>query len=380
MRILHTADWHLGRVFHRVDLLEDQRHVLAQLLTHVRDHAVDVVVIAGDVYDRSLPPAEAVRLLDDTLAELVIDCDVHVVVVAGNHDSMTRLGFGSRLLREQRLHLFGRLNANPEPILIADQHGEVAIFGVPYPEPGLVREALGDGEIHDHQAAMAALVERVGALRPKDARAILVTHADVQGGRSSESERALSINRPQSISSRTFEGFDYVALGHLHRPQSVAANVRFSGSILPYSFSEAEDAKSVSLVEIGARGEEAVVQELPLTPRRRVRSIEGQLAELLQAAEHDAQREDYLRISLLDEGPLFETVTRLRQAYPNLLEIERPFLSRELASPAEPRARRGDDELAQFGAFYQHTTGEALDESLRAELTRAVELLRKGEA
>lgn len=376
MRILHTADWHLGRVFHRVNLIDDQRYVLDQLVEHVRAHHVDVVLIAGDVYDRSLPPAEAVQMLDEVLAELVLGCDVHVLLVAGNHDSMTRLGFGSRLLRGQRLHIFGRPQAEPEPVLLADEHGEVAFFGVPYPEPSIVRELLDDDEVRDHHAAMLALAQAARRRCPARTRSVLVTHADVQGATASESERALSINRPQAVGHGAFEGFDYVALGHLHRPQASGPAIHFSGSILPYSFSEAADDKSVKLVELGAAGAPVKVRSLPLAPRHRVRSIEGRFAEILAAAEHDGGREDYLRIRLLDEGPLFETVTRLRQAYPNVLEIERAALAAASTTSSAPPARRGDDELAQFSAFFEHATGDTLDDELRAELMEVISELR----
>lgn len=381
MRLLHTADWHLGRVFHRVDLLDEQRAALAQLLAHAEATRPDLVVIAGDVYDRAVPPAAAVELLDEVLGHLVSDLGLPTLLIAGNHDSMPRLGFGARLLAEQQLHVHGRPSLDVPALTLEDQHGPVHIYAVPYPEPALVRQLCQDPAIRDHQAAMAALVAQIWRRHPAGERAVLVTHADVEGALVSDSERLLSVTRGQSVSPATFAGFAYVALGHLHRPQQVGAPaIRYAGSLYPYSFSEAEDAKSATLVELGADGA-LELETLPLIPARRVRRVEGELRALLAAATDDPRRDDYLRVTLTDRGPVVEAMARLRELYPNTLEIDRPFVTAR-ASEGQPLARRAPktDELAHFAAFFEHATGEALAAAAAAEVRELLERLRDAEA
>jgi exonuclease SbcD len=382
MRLLHTADWHLGRVFHRVDLLDDQRAALEQLLTHAAAARPDLVVIAGDVYDRAVPPAPAVELLDEVLGRLVSDLGLPTLLIAGNHDSMPRLGFGARLLSQQQLHLVGRPSLDTPPVIVNDAHGPVYVYGVPYPEPALVRQLCQDPSIRDHQAAMQALVTQIWERHPPGARAVLVTHADVEGAVVSDSERMLSVTRGQSVAPATFAGFAYVALGHLHRPQQIGRpGIRYAGSLFPYSFSEAGDHKSATLVELGADGAPQI-EILPLRSERRVRCLEGELRALLAAAVDDPRRDDYLRVTLGDRGPVVEAMSRLRELYPNTLEVDRPFLTANQGD-ARGRARRPEpalDELSHFAAFFEHATGEALADDAAADVRELLERLRRGEA
>ncbi len=379
MRLLHTADWHLGRVFHRVDLLDDQRVALSQLLAHAETTRPDLVVIAGDIYDRAVPPAAAVELLDEVLGSLVSDLGLPTLLIAGNHDSMPRLGFGARLLAEQRLHVYGRPSLEAPALTLDDAHGRVFVYAIPYPEPALVRQ-LCEEQIRDHQAAMEALVARIWARHPAGERAVLVTHADVEGGCVSDSERLLSVTRAQSVSTATFAGFAYVALGHLHRPQHVGQeSIRYAGSLYPYSFSEAGDDKSATLVEIGADGELSV-ELLPLVPERRVRCLEGELRALLDAAIDDVRRDDYLRVTLADRGPVVEAMSRLRERYPNTLEIDRPFVTARASEPRALRRSTSGDELSHFVAFFEHATFEALTPAAAAEVRELLERIRRVDA
>ncbi|MDX5363839.1 MAG: exonuclease SbcCD subunit D [Pseudazoarcus pumilus] len=374
MRFLHTADWHLGRIFHGRSLIEDQAHVLDQFVALVRDARPDAVLIAGDVYDRAVPPAEAVSLLDDTLSRIVLGEGVPVVMIAGNHDSPDRLGFGARLLAAHGLTIAGRIDAPQAGVSFDDAWGRVVVHPLPYAEPAAVRDALAT-DIAGHEAAMAALLERVRAAHPAGARSVLVAHAFVAGGAESESERPLSIGGSGAVDAALFSGFDYVALGHLHRPQRAGAEqVRYAGSLLKYSLSEAEHAKSVSLVELGAPGE-LKIEHIALSPRRDLRRLSGTLDEVLAAARVDAAREDYIFASLHDRGALLDPMAKLREVYPNVLGCERTVLSHSgEAAVAVGRARELDTR-ALFGDFFREVAGEALDTAASDALDASLQAL-----
>lgn len=326
MRLLHTADWHLGRSLCTRPLLEDQAAILAQIIAIARDARPDVVVVAGDLYDRALPPADAVRLLDETLCELVLGLGLRVMAIAGNHDSPDRIGFAARLLEQRGLVLHGQAAARA-PLVVVDAHGTVAIHPVAYAEPAAVRAALGT-DVHDHDAALRA---QLAALqREPGRREVVVAHGFVTGGAESPSERPLSVGTAGRVQAEAFAGFAYAALGHLHRPQGLAGGrLRYAGAPLAYSFAEAGQEKSVALVEIDATGD--VRHELvPLTPRRPLRVVTGALAELLRAP----RSEDYLRAELTDTGALLDPFGRLQERFPNLLEIGRPALALDGAAAA----------------------------------------------
>ena len=218
MKFIHTSDWHIGRQFHNVSLLEDQRHVLNQLVEHIQREAVDAVVIAGDVYDRSVPPAAAVELLDEVLNRICNELGVPVLLIPGNHDSAERLRFGSRQLRQAGLHIIGELNQINEPIKIAGCSLEVHFYGIPYNDPETVRNQFG-ADVSTHDAAHRHLVEQIINAKAADTHSILISHCFIDGWDESDSERPLSIGGADRISYEAFVGFDYVALGHLHGPQ-----------------------------------------------------------------------------------------------------------------------------------------------------------------
>src|SRR4051794_40817170 len=210
MRFIHTADWHLGRLFHGVHLTNDQHHALMQLVELVKQERPDAVLVAGDIYDRAIPPPEAVELLDEVLCRLVIDLKIPVVLIAGNHDSPQRLNFGSRLLANRRLYVTGNLPAKCESVVFADEHGPVHVYAVPYCEPMLVRQCLECEDVVDHDSAMRALVARIGTTHPSGERKILMAHAFVAGGAECESERPLSVGGAGTVDAASLGGFDYV--------------------------------------------------------------------------------------------------------------------------------------------------------------------------
>jgi len=370
MKLLHTADWHLGRTFHGFPLIEEQGALLGQIVETARAERPDVVVVAGDVYDRAVPPREAVELLDSVLTRLVLDVGVPTILIAGNHDSSERLEFARRFLSREGLHVIGEPEPDAEPIVIAG----VSIYAIPYAEPALVRHILQTESIRSREEAMRALVARVRS-RGLGARSILVAHEFVTGGSPSESERPLSVGTVESISLDVFSGFDYVALGHLHRPQSLGSSrLRYAGSPFPYSFSEADQEKSASIVEIGSEGEVSV-REATLRPIRKVRVIRGLFDELL----HSAPSDDYILAEMLDTRVVYNPYLRLKERFPNLADCRYARLERTspLTGTSPERLRR--DRLALFGDFVREVAGRELTEKERTIMTEVLEELARTE-
>lgn len=378
MRFLHTADWHLGRLFHTVSLIEDQAHLLAQLIDLIRDSRPDAVIVAGDVYDRAVPQAQAVRLLDETVAAIVAGLGVPLVMIAGNHDSPDRLGFGSALMEAGGFHVRGPFADPIAPVRLGDSHGAVEIYPIPYAEPALVRERLGDAQAHSHDAAMAAALARIAAQRTQGARAIAVAHCFVAGGDACESERPLSVGGTGSVDIARFAGFDYVALGHLHRPQAVGERCYYAGSLLKYSFSEASHPKSVSLVDMDETGL-CRVERIALSPRRDLRILEGHLNALLKGPAPGESKDDYLLVRLADKEALLDPMGKLRGIYPNVLHLERPGLLEAGTLASEGRERLRRTEQALFSSFFEQMTGDPLDDAQGRAFGGVLEALRAAE-
>lgn len=377
MRILHTSDWHLGRLFYGLHLTDDQAFVLDQLVKLITDARVDLVIVAGDVYDRAVPPPEAVALLDETLSRIQLDTGVPVILISGNHDSPERLNFASRLLSRQFVHVYTKPSSIFTPLQARDQHGTVQLFALPYSEPVLMRETLDDDAVVDHKTGIQALLERALAESDSRARQILITHAFVLGGEESESERPLSVGGSGAVPSSLFEQFHYVALGHLHRPQTAGqSHISYSGSLLKYSFSEVDHKKSVSIVEIDGNGK-ATVEKVALTPRRDVRKIEGKFSELMKGAKAGTSKDDYIMAVLTDEGALLDPMARLRDIYPNLLHIERPFILAGANEQLVRKDHRKASDLDLFRSFYQYVTSTELTSDQELEFANAVNDLRK---
>lgn len=379
MRILHTSDWHLGRQFHNLSLLEDQRHVLDQIVAIVRDQRVDVVVVAGDIYDRSVPPAAAVELLDETVHRICHELQVPLILIAGNHDGPQRLAFASRQLAGAGLHVAGPLWEVPQPIIIAGDAGEVAFYPVPYAEPATVRQVHGV-EVSSHDEAMAYLLEKVRQDNGPDRSCVVIAHCFLAGGEVSESERPLSLGGAEHVASQHFNDFSYSALGHLHGPQFRGEQqIRYSGSPLKYSFSEEHQRKAVTLVELDAKGK-ASIEQIPLLPLHDMRTIEGSLAELLAAGVDDPCRDDYLMVRLSDTHAILDVMSKLREVYPNVLHLERPGLMARGEGLEVNRARLQKGELAMFEDFFDQVSGEALSEQQREIVAATIETLHREES
>lgn len=378
MRFIHTGDWHLGRLMHGEHLTEDQAHVLDQLKRFARESRPAALLISGDIYDRAVPPPDAVALLDDFLSDVVLDLNVAVIIIAGNHDSPSRLQFGSRVLAGQRLHVFGSIRRSAS-VTLMDRHGPVTFHAVPYADPVSVRENLGSETIVDHDSAMAALTEEIREAHATKHRSVLLAHAFVSGCSTAESERPLTVGGVEMVDASRFQGFHYVALGHLHRPQTAGSDrIRYPGSLLKYSFSEADHAKCVNFVEMDEQGR-CRVERVPFAPRRDVRKIEGFLDELLKRPDPDKNREDYLMVTLLDTGAILDAMGRLQEVYPNVLHVERACL----AVPTRDRNHFGDhrklNDVDLFAAFFSQVTGTSLSEAEAAAYEAVVEDLRRRE-
>lgn len=321
MRFLHTSDWHLGRSFHRVGLLDAQAAFLDHLVATALAHEVDAVLVAGDVYDRAVPPLSAVELFDRALHRLA-EARVPTVMISGNHDSARRLGVGAGLIDHAGIHLRTDPARCATPVVLSDAHGDVAFYGLPYLEPALVRDEFKAAKA-GHEAVLRAALDRVRAdlaARPAGTRSVVLAHAFVAGGAASDSERDITVGGVSAVPTGTFDGVDYVALGHLHGSQTLTERVRYSGSPLAYSFSETDHRKTMWLVDLGARGEiEAERIDCPV-PRPLAR-LRGRLADLLDDPVLTRHERSWIEATLTDPVRPPEPVARLAERFPHTLSL-----------------------------------------------------------
>src|SRR6478752_6514339 len=319
MRILHTSDWHLGRSFHREGMLTHQAAYVDHLLEVVDAERVDLVVVAGDVYDRALPHVDAIRLADETLARLAAS-RAKVVLTSGNHDSAQRLGFSSRLIDAAGVFIRTDAGSVGTPVLLEDEHGPVAVHGIPYLDPDSVREPWGLAG-RSHEAALTEAMRRVNAdLAGRNARSVVLAHAFVAGAQPSDSERDISVGGVSLVPTSVFDGVDYAALGHLHGRHTLTESVRYSGSPLAYSFSEAGHTKGSWLVDLGADGSTtAEFIEAPV-PRRLAR-VRGSLDDLLHDLTITEHEDAWVHATLTDATRPLQAMDRLRSRFPHTLVI-----------------------------------------------------------
>lgn len=371
MRIIHTSDWHLGRIFHGIHLTNDQAYILDQFVELVKDSNPDVILVSGDIFDRSVPPTEAVNLLDDVVSRIILNHGIPIIIIAGNHDSADRLGFGSRLLQKKGLNIFGKFRKSFDQVVLYDQHGPVNFYSLPYVEPATIRDMLEDETIHTHDETMLKLIEYIKGKMDKKSRNILLAHTFVAGGEESESERPLSVGGSGIVNAAYFKDFDYVALGHLHKAQKVGTDkIRYSGSLMKYSFSEANHKKTVSIIDID--GEENIaIENIELKPKRDLRKIEGFLEDILQGPQTGENKDDYLMITLKDEGAILDPIGKIRKVYHNVLHIERPQLqtNNNLINP--DRDFKKMHEIDLFSSFFKQVT----DRDISPEQKKVFELV-----
>ncbi|MET4143391.1 exonuclease SbcD [Arthrobacter sp. UYCo732] len=399
---MHTSDWHLGRSFHGVGMLDAQRSFIDQLVSAVSSHAVDVVLIAGDVYDRALPGVDVVRLLDEALVRLTA-AGATVVLTSGNHDSAVRLGFASRLLERGGVHLRTRLADLDHPLVLplesgtkaggqpggpgaSDEPGAVlAIYGIPWLEPRLVAEPLG-AEPASHFAVTRAATGRIRAdLERRSAKgtvhSVVLAHTFASGGISSDSERDLSIGGVGAVPLDLFDGFSYTALGHLHGRQTLSPQVRYSGSPLAYSFSEAKHTKGSWLIDVGPDGVTGV-SGLAWEAPRKLAVLRGGISELLESGEHAWAEDAYCQVTLTDAQRPQQAMERLRVRFPDTLVLgfDPQGGTAKASTSYSTRLAEAQDDVSVCCGFLDHVRGRDADDAERLAIAGALENVRLREA
>ncbi len=318
MKLLHTSDLHLGRQFNGISLEDDHQVVLNQIVDMVKENNVQALIIAGDIFDRAAPPASAVRQFNAFLTRIASETTVAVAMIAGNHDSGDRIASMSIMTNVQRALIRGTISVDEPPLLLSDEHGPVAFSALPFAYEYTARECFADETIETPENVLTAQIAAAQRNLPDDARWIVVAHAFVTGGAVSDSERSLTkVGGIETVRTNIFDGAHYVALGHLHRPQSVgASHIRYSGSPLVFGFDEADSEKSASLVDIDGDGQ-VTIEVIPFEPRRRARILRGKHAEILLSKPSD----DFIKVVLTDKIPVIDGMKRLRDVFPNACEM-----------------------------------------------------------
>ena len=318
MRFLHLSDLHLGKRVNEFSMLEDQAYILKEILNIIDEQKVEAVLIAGDVYDKVIPSAEAVRLLDDFLTRIAAR-ELPVFLISGNHDSAERVAFGSRLMSSRQIYLSPVFESDVEPITISDRYGEINIYMLPFVKPSLVKRVYPEEEIITYQDAVNAAVQHMQI--DTDKRNILLAHQFVTGAARCDSEE-LSVGGLDDVDASIFDGFDYVALGHLHGPQKIGKEtVRYSGTPLKYSFSEANQKKAAVIVDVEEKGK-INIQQIPFLPKHDMREIRGTYMEVTALDFYkDMKTDDYLHITLTDEEDIPDAIGKLRTIYPNIMKL-----------------------------------------------------------
>ncbi|WP_416826091.1 exonuclease SbcCD subunit D [Ectobacillus polymachus] len=377
MKLFHTADWHLGKLIHGVYMTEDQAYILECFIKAIEEERPDAVIIAGDLYDRAIPPTDAVELLNRTLKRIVIDLETPVLAIAGNHDSPDRIHFGSDLLKRQGLHIIGQFQYPFETVKLTDKYGEVHFYLVPYADPGIVRHVLQNEDIHTHDDAMRMITSSICETMDLDARHVFIGHAFVtpfgeEEENTSDSERPLSIGGAEYVNSSYFTSFHYTALGHLHQAHFVAnEKIRYAGSPLCYSISEESHKKGFFIVTLDEEGNTKIEKRL-LEPLRNMKTVVGSLRDIL----HHEISDDYVFVRLQDENPVLQPMEKIRTVYPNAMHVERIIKRQESMDVENVTERHKMDDLALLNAFYREMKGTELSESKQHIFQEVLEELR----
>ncbi|MFT8889102.1 MAG: exonuclease SbcCD subunit D [Ethanoligenens sp.] len=372
MRFLHTADLHIGKRVGEYSLIEDQTYILSQILQIIDQEQPDSILLAGDIYDKSVPSGEAVEVFDTFLTALTTR-DLPVFLISGNHDSPERLGFGSHIFRKNQVHIAGVFDGASQKITLTDMFGPVNIFLLPFLKPAAAAPFFPEMSLDSYTDAVCAAL----AACPADpaARNVLVAHQFVTSGAAEPARcdsETISVGGLDNVDVSVFDAFDYVALGHLHGPQRIGRDtVRYAGSPLKYSFSEARQHKSVTLVELAEKGQVSL-RMVPLSPLRDMREIRGPIAELLRAAATPTL--DYIHATLTDTEDIYDAVGRLRQSYPNLMRLD---FENEHTLPNTPSESAASDiaqksTLQLFSEFYNSQNGTALSDEEQAVLAQVL--------
>ncbi|WP_431787034.1 exonuclease SbcCD subunit D [Vibrio harveyi] len=374
MKFIHTSDWHLGRQFHNVSLLDDQQAVLDQLIHYIENNPVDAVVVAGDIYDRSVPPTIAIELLNKVVKRICGELNTPMILISGNHDGAERLGFGSEQMKNAGLHIISNFEDMLTPVVIeTESAGQVAFYGMPYNDPEQVRFTYKE-PVSTHDQAHKLLAEKIAEQFQPEQRNVLVSHCFVDGAIESESERPLSIGGSDRVSHEHFLNFDYVALGHLHQPQKKGEEyIRYSGSLMKYSFGEQNQKKGFTLVEIDQNGFVSA-EHINLAAPHEMRIVEGELEQVIEQGKTDPKNEDYLLVRLMDKHAILNPMEKLRTVYPNVLHLEKPGMligvEQEMA-----QAKLARSEIDMFRDFFSEAQDSQLSQEQDQEISDIIKQL-----
>lgn len=377
MKLIHLSDLHLGKWVNEFSMLEDQQYILEEILRIIDSEKPDGVLIAGDVYDKTVPSAEAVTLLDEFLVQLS-KRDTQTFLISGNHDSAERLAFGGRLMEQSGIHIARVYNGVLAPLTLRDEYGPVDLYLLPFLRPVQVRRFFPESEIATYTEAMAAVLGAADI--DKTHRNVLVTHQFVTGAQTCDSEE-LSVGGTDNVDVSVFDDFDYVALGHIHGPQKIGREtVRYCGTPLKYSFSEVGHKKSVTVVELAGKGSVAI-RTVPLVPKRDMSELRGAYNELMLRENYEGKpfRNDYLRITLTDEEDIPNAVNNLRTVYPYIMRLDydnRRTRTESHVDGAEQVERKRP--LTLFEEFYESQNGQTMSEEQRSFAKQLMERIWEG--
>lgn len=374
MKLIHLSDLHLGKNVNGYSMIEDQKYILTEILRILEEEQPDGVLIAGDVYDKSIPSAEAVELFDDFLVKLS-KRHLETFIISGNHDSAERLAFGNRLMDASGIHLSPAYDGTVTPFIRNDEFGETAVYCLPFIKPAHVRRFYPDAEIASYTDAVREAIAHMDI--DPNRRNVLITHQFVTGAVRSDSEE-ISVGGSDNVDASVFEAFDYVALGHIHGPQNIAENrIRYCGTPLKYSFSEANHQKSVSVVELKEKGN-VTVRTIPLAPKHDMKEIRGTYEELMRKDYYDntSYRTDYMHITLTDEEDIPDAVSKLKVIYTNLMKLDYDNRrTRSQASAEGPADVERKSPLELFEDLYVMQNGTELSEEQKTFLQGMIETI-----
>ena len=378
MRFLHLSDLHLGKRVNEFSMMEDQKYILTKIINIIDEKEPDAVIIAGDVYDKAIPSAEAVELFDDFLVRLS-QRDLKVFIISGNHDSAERIAFGSRLMDKSGIYMSPVYNGHVEPITVSDSFGDVEVYLLPFVKPPIVRRFFPDNEITSYTDALRCAVEGMNIDRSK--RNILVAHQFVTGATLSESED-ISVGGTENVDVSVFYGFDYVALGHIHRAQKCTSEyVRYSGTPLKYSFSEVNDKKSITVVDMKEKGN-IELSSIKLVPKRELVEIKGTYNELTLKSTYEgtSYNEDYMHITLTDEEDIPDVLAKLRVIYKNIMKLDydktRTRHFAEINGVSDVAAKTP---LEHFSEFYEQQNGRPMSDEQHSFVADIIEQIWEDE-
>ena len=371
MKLVHLSDLHLGKIVNGFSMVEDQKYILTKILKIIDEEKPDAVLIAGDVYDKSIPSSEAVMMFDGFLNKLV-ERNLQTFVVSGNHDSVERNAFAAKLIDKSGVHISPVYDGNVKPYTLIDENGPVNIYMLPFIKPVMVRALFPEqkDEIKTYTDAMKVVIQHLDL--NKDERNVLVAHQFVTGAERSDSEEK-SLGGMDNVDGYVFEDFDYVALGHIHRPQPIGDKMRYAGSPLKYSASEIHFDKSVTIVELGAKGD-MQIRTAPLVPRRDMVEIKGTFDELVLKENYEGlERDNYYFVTLTDENDVMDAMIKLRQIYPNIMELK--YDNARTRANAEVLENVKVEDLSPseiFAELYEKQNGRPMDEEAKKYLDEAI--------